>query len=132
MKMWRLKIRKGLNFSLKAGAVENPCFITATLNLRTTIFAETRRTSRSNVTQSEIKPANRKITVKVFIFLINRSDGFVFGVCLDLDGDDSELSDNFFDLYPGREYKVNLGKNPETFFMLVRERYCKHSPLFYG
>ncbi len=37
------------------------------------------------------------------------SDAFVFGVCLDLDGDDGELGDNFFDLFPGRPYKVKLG-----------------------
>ncbi len=33
----------------------------------------------------------------------------VFGVCLDLDGDDGELSDNFFDLFPSRPYSVKLG-----------------------
>ncbi|MBR0443000.1 MAG: hypothetical protein IIX15_01535, partial [Clostridia bacterium] len=38
------------------------------------------------------------------------ADKPVFGVCLDLDGDDGELSDNFFDLYPGRPYTVKLGK----------------------
>jgi hypothetical protein len=37
------------------------------------------------------------------------SDKLVLGVCLDLDGDDGELSDNFFDLYPGRPYTVKLG-----------------------
>lgn len=37
------------------------------------------------------------------------SDSFVFGVCLDLDGDDAGLSDNFFDLYPGIPYHVRLG-----------------------
>ena len=38
------------------------------------------------------------------------SDRFVFGVCLDLNGEDGGLSDNFFDLYPGRPYTVRLGK----------------------
>jgi hypothetical protein len=35
---------------------------------------------------------------------------FALGVCLDLDGDDAGLSDNFFDLYPGVPYRVKLGK----------------------
>lgn len=38
------------------------------------------------------------------------SDSFVFGVCLDLDGEDGALSDNYFDLYPSRPYTVKLGK----------------------
>ncbi len=37
-------------------------------------------------------------------------DSFALGVCLDLDGDDADLSDNFFDLYPGVPYRVRLGK----------------------
>ena len=37
------------------------------------------------------------------------ADKPVFGVCLDLDGDDGELSDNYFDLFPGRPYTVKLG-----------------------
>ena len=38
------------------------------------------------------------------------ADSFVFGVCLDLNGEDAGLSDNYFDLYPGRPYTVTLGK----------------------
>ncbi len=38
------------------------------------------------------------------------ADAFVFGVCLDLDGTDGKLSDNFFDLFPGRPYTVRLGR----------------------
>ena len=38
------------------------------------------------------------------------ADKLVLGVCLDLDGDDGELSDNFFDLYPSRPYTVKPGK----------------------
>lgn len=38
------------------------------------------------------------------------SDGFVFGVCLDLDGSDGGPEDNFFDLYPGRPYRVKPGR----------------------
>lgn len=34
---------------------------------------------------------------------------FALGVCIDLDGDDGELSDNFFDLYPNVPHKVRLG-----------------------
>ena len=37
------------------------------------------------------------------------SDKLVLGVCLDLDGDDGDLSDNFFDLFPSRPYTVALG-----------------------
>ncbi len=37
------------------------------------------------------------------------ADKLVLGVCLDLDGDDGDLSDNFFDLYPGRPYTIKLG-----------------------
>ncbi|MBR5308475.1 MAG: hypothetical protein IKU43_06875 [Clostridia bacterium] len=37
------------------------------------------------------------------------SDKLVLGVCIDLDGDDGNISDNFFDLYPGRAYTVNPG-----------------------
>lgn len=42
-------------------------------------------------------------------YAIYTSDAFVFGVCLDLDGNDDRLSDNFFDLFPKRPYKVKLG-----------------------
>lgn len=34
------------------------------------------------------------------------SDCFIMGVCIDLDG--CSLSDNFFDLYPGKSYRVKL------------------------
>ncbi len=37
------------------------------------------------------------------------SDKLVLGVCIDLDGDDGNISDNFFDLFPGRPYTVNVG-----------------------
>ena len=37
------------------------------------------------------------------------SDTLALGVCLDLDGDDGNLSDNFFDLFPGVPYTVTLG-----------------------
>ncbi|MBQ7337173.1 MAG: hypothetical protein IJW40_01830 [Clostridia bacterium] len=47
------------------------------------------------------------------------SDTLVLGVCLDLDGDDGNLSDNFFDLYPGVPYTVTLGsKNGEVLYHL--------------
>ena len=49
------------------------------------------------------------------------SDTFAFGVCLDLDGDDAGLSDNFFDLYPGEPYRVKLGKvSGEVKYVLMR------------
>lgn len=38
-----------------------------------------------------------------------RSDTLALGVCLDLNGDDGNLSDNFFDLFPGVPYRVTLG-----------------------
>ena len=34
-----------------------------------------------------------------------QSDVFVWGVCLDLDGE-RPLADNFFDLYPGQPYRL--------------------------
>ena len=37
------------------------------------------------------------------------ADKLVLGVCIDLDGDDGNISDNFFDLFPGRPYTVNPG-----------------------
>ena len=37
------------------------------------------------------------------------SDKLVLGVCIDLDGDDGTVSDNFFDLYPQTPYTVNVG-----------------------
>jgi beta-mannosidase len=47
------------------------------------------------------------------------ADSFVFGVCLDLDGDDAALSDNFFDLFPGIPHRVNLGsKSGEVLYAL--------------
>ena len=47
------------------------------------------------------------------------SDTLVLGVCLDLDGDDGNLSDNFFDLYPGIPYTVTLGsKSGEVLYHL--------------
>ncbi len=36
-------------------------------------------------------------------------DTLAIGVCIDLDGDDKNLSDNFFDLYPGVPHRVQLG-----------------------
>ena len=45
---------------------------------------------------------------------IFESDSFVFGVCLDLDGEDGGPSDNFFDLFPRRPYRVKLGKRGGT------------------
>lgn len=49
------------------------------------------------------------------------SSSFAFGVCLDLDGDDADLSDNFFDLYPGEPYRVKLGKqNGEIKYVLMK------------
>ena len=50
------------------------------------------------------------------------ADSFVFGVCLDLDGDDAALSDNFFDLFPGIPHRVNLGsKSGEVLYALFKE-----------
>ena len=47
------------------------------------------------------------------------SDTLVLGVCLDLDGDDGNLSDNFFDLFPGIPYTVTLGsKSGEVLYHL--------------
>ena len=47
------------------------------------------------------------------------SDTLVLGVCLDLDGDDGNLSDNFFDLFPGIPYTVALGsKSGEVLYHL--------------
>ncbi len=46
-------------------------------------------------------------------------DTLALGVCLDLDGDDADLSDNFFDLFPGVPYKVTLGnKSGEVLYHL--------------
>ena len=37
------------------------------------------------------------------------ADRLVLGVCIDLDGSDEFPADNFFDLYPGKPYTVNVG-----------------------
>ena len=63
------------------------------------------------------KPYNELGLTKTEIKVTKNGDGTatyvadkpVFGVCLDLDGDDGALSDNFFDLFPGRPYTVKLG-----------------------
>ena len=63
------------------------------------------------------RPYNELGLEKTDIKVVRNADGtvtyladkLVLGVCLDLDGDDGELSDNFFDLYPGRPYTVNPG-----------------------
>ena len=48
-------------------------------------------------------------------------DTFALGVCLDLNGDDPGLSDNFFDLYPSVPYRVKLGnQSGEVKYMLMR------------
>ncbi len=65
-----------------------------------------------------LAPANITVTIDG-----NRatylSDTLVLGVCLDLDGDDGSLSDNFFDLYPGLPYTVTLGsKSGEVLYHL--------------
>jgi len=39
------------------------------------------------------------------------SDKLVLGVCIDLDGTDEYPADNFFDLYPGKPYTVDVGEN---------------------
>ena len=42
-----------------------------------------------------------------------------------LDGEDGELSDNFFDLYPGRPYTVKLGsKSGEVLYAYMGQGYC--------
>lgn len=38
------------------------------------------------------------------------SDRLVLGVCIDLDGTDEYPADNFFDLYPGKPYTVDVGE----------------------
>ncbi len=38
------------------------------------------------------------------------ADKLVLGVCIDLDGD-KKLGDNFFDLYPGKPYEVEIGEH---------------------
>jgi hypothetical protein len=37
--------------------------------------------------------------------MVFRSEVFTLGVCLDLDGE-TALADNFFDLFPGRDYRL--------------------------
>ncbi len=61
----------------------------------------------------EMKWAKPKVTVRLegreAVF---QSAVFVWGVCLDLDGD-APLADNFFDLYPGIPYRIPWrGKQP--------------------
>ena len=54
------------------------------------------------------------------------SDKLVLGVCLDLDGEDKELSDNFFDLFPNRPYTVRLGKQSgEVLYAYMGQGYEK-------
>jgi hypothetical protein len=52
------------------------------------------------ITQSEVKA-------------ILTSPGYVWGVCLDLDGE-SDMTDNCFDLLPGIPYVVTLGKDEKA------------------
>ena len=53
-------------------------------------------------------PADIHVTIENGVATYT-SDTLVLGVCLDLDGDDANLSDNFFDLFPGVSYSVQLG-----------------------
>ena len=55
-----------------------------------------------------IPPADIEVDIKDGVATYT-SRGFAIGVCLDLDGDDGELSDNFFDLFPGVPHRVRLG-----------------------
>ena len=58
-------------------------------------------------------PADIHVTIEDGVATYT-SDTLVLGVCLDLDGDDENLSDNFFDLYPGVPYTVKLGSKSGT------------------
>ena len=52
---------------------------------------------------------------------IYTADRFAIGVCIDLDGD-APLGDNFFDLFPGKPYEVELaGKSGEVLFAYPAE-----------
>ena len=53
-------------------------------------------------------PADIRVTIENGVATYT-SDTLVLGVCLDLDGDDAGLADNFFDLFPGVPYEVRLG-----------------------
>ena len=56
------------------------------------------------------------------------ADRLVLGVCLDLDGEDKELSDNFFDLFPNRPYTVKLGRQSgEVLYAYMGQSYEKQS-----
>ena len=58
-------------------------------------------------------PADIHVTIEDGVATYT-SDTLVLGVCLDLDGDDAALSDNFFDLFPGVPYTVKLGSKSGT------------------
>lgn len=60
-----------------------------------------------------LAPADIHVTIEDGVATYT-SDTLVLGVCLDLDGDDAALSDNFFDLFPGVPYTVKLGSKSGT------------------
>ena len=75
------------------------------------------------LTPCEIKVTNNGDGTATYL-----ADHLVLGVCLDLDGEDKELSDNFFDLYPGRPYTVKLGRqNGEILYSYMGQGYQKQS-----
>jgi hypothetical protein len=47
-----------------------------------------------------------------------KSERFVWGVCLDLDGERA-LADNFFDLYPGQAYTMLWGAEEDPVVLRV-------------
>ncbi|MBQ4575787.1 MAG: hypothetical protein IJA85_11425 [Clostridia bacterium] len=55
-----------------------------------------------------LKPANITCEINDGVATYT-ADKLVLGVCLDLNGEDGDLGDNFFDLYPGKPYSVKLG-----------------------
>ena len=55
-----------------------------------------------------LAPADIRVTINGNVATYE-CDTLALGVCLDLDGDDADLTDNFFDLFPGVPYKVTLG-----------------------
>ena len=58
-------------------------------------------------------PADIHVTIEDGVATYT-SDTLVLGVCLDLDGNDADLSDNFFDLFPGIPHTVKLGRKSGT------------------
>ena len=102
----------GQEHPIDALAVDTQCETLILTDENGTILSRRRWVDRP-YNELGLVPADIHVTIEDGVATYT-SDTLVLGVCLDLDGDDAALSDNFFDLFPRVPYTVKLGSKSGT------------------